>query len=78
MSPALSVSLHASPTREELLEAFRKQDPAMADFLLKSDLIAARPVSLERTLSPENRAHPSATQRGEMCEDSVAWESSKA
>ena len=47
MSPALSVSLHASPTREELLEAFRKQDPAMADFLLKSDLIAARPVSLE-------------------------------
>lgn len=38
----LTLQSDAIGDMQELLEAFRKQDPAMADFLLKSDLIAAR------------------------------------
>jgi len=40
----LTLQSDAIGDMQELLEAFRKQDPAIADLLLKSDLIAARDV----------------------------------
>eukprot|EP00439_Symbiodinium_sp_Y106_P078651 s1993_g17.t1 len=44
LNVSAQVAQQLEGTSVELLEAFRKQDPATADLLLKSDLIAARDV----------------------------------